>query len=124
MSYEFDLVPPDAAGFSPETLAHMREWWDRFVVTDAGGGTLLVFPDEEIRDIRLARRRAHPERNDNMTAYVSFASHRVEISVTGDGDTSEWLRDFVIDAENRWSARLQYFGRPASPDDLVEDDED
>ncbi len=125
MSFEFELVPPTPPGrFTPDVLADMRAWWERFPTATTPDGTLLVFPDEEIRAIRLARREADPTGNDYLTSQVSFGDSEVQLSVVGDRVTTRWFYDFAVDSEHRWHCVLQYFDQPVPAADILAATED
>jgi hypothetical protein len=125
VSFEFDLVPEGPQGrFTGDELAQMRSWWNRFPTATAADGALMVFPSEEIRDIRLARLSAEPGVNDYLTSQVSFQEERVELSVTGDSVTTPWFHDFAVETERRWHGALRYFDEPVPAEDILAAAED
>jgi hypothetical protein len=125
VSFEFDLVREGPPGrFTRDELAEMRSWWDRFPTATAPDGTLMVFPSEEVRDIRLERRRAEPAANDYLTSQVSFQEERVQLSVTGDDVTTPWFHDFAVESERRWHGALRYFDEPVPAEDILAAAED
>jgi hypothetical protein len=125
MSFEFDLVPQGPSGrFSRDELAQMRSWWDQFSTATAADGTLMVFPSEEIRDIRLARRSAEAGASDYLTSQVTLHEERVELSVAGDSVTTPWFHDFAVETERRWGGALRYFDEPVPAEDILAAAED
>lgn len=120
MSFEFELVRPDAtSGFSPEDRAQLRAWWDRYPTAVAPDGSLLVFPDENVRAIRLERRRREPTRNDYLTPHVHVGEDRVLLSVVGDPVTDGWFYEFALWCQRHWQCELQYFGEPVPATDIL-----
>ena len=97
----------------------MKQWWDRYPVAVAADGTLMIYPDQQTRDRRLAEHAKDPTRNDYLTSYVHLDEQVVTLSVTGETLTTPWLHEFVVVAESRWSARLLYFDEPVPADDIL-----
>ena len=120
MSFEFDLVPraPKDA-FDQHDLAEMRAWWDRFPTAAAPDGSLLVFPSEEVRDVRLERLRRAPDKNDYLTPHVNLDPKDVQLSVVGDEVTDRWFYDFATWCQERFECELEYFGEPVPADDIL-----
>jgi hypothetical protein len=120
VSFEFELVPrPPAGAFDQVDLAAMRRWWDPFPTADAPDGSLLVFPDQEVRATRLERLRRDPAKNDYLTPYVHFDRDRVLLSVVGDEVTDRRFHDFAVWCQQRWPCELQYLGEPVPADDIL-----
>ncbi len=120
MSFEFDLVPKTLTGvFDGQAIAEMRAWWDRFPTAELPDGSLLVFPDEETRSVRLEHRRQRPGANDYLNPSVHFDRRRVQLSVVGDRVTDRWFHDFALWCEERWPCELQFFGEPVPNTDIL-----
>lgn len=119
MSFDFDLVPP-AGAFEPAGLDELRRWWAGRPTEVTDDGVLLVFPDDETRATRLARRAADPTANDYLTAQVHFTPESIELSVTGESVVTRWLYEFALEAARRFSADLQYFGESVPAQDILD----
>jgi hypothetical protein len=118
MSFEFELVPLKGV-FTPEDHAMMRAWWEQFPVWTDPAGNILVFKNDEIRQIRLDRWRNNPGRNDYLTPYVKFFEDgNVQLSVVGD-ETDQWFHDFAVWCQQGWPCELRYLGQPVPASELL-----
>jgi hypothetical protein len=120
MSYEYYLVPKNEyQTFPQQTVDAMQNYLNNFPIYIWEDGTYILFHSVADRDRRVPQLLAKPQRNNYLDPAIHIEPHEVMLSTVADPEVDQYLYNFVLWCQERWSCDLYYGGKTVSPEELI-----
>lgn len=116
MTYDYELVP-QGGNFPVDALTSMTEFLAGLITYRYSEDMVVVFGGEMYREHQVPRlQRGEP---DYLDGYVRLTPEGLTLGVVHDDVIRQQLHSFACWVNERWPARLEYFGKPVPLETLL-----